>query len=154
MRVIKAPQTFEGMPRPWMFLAGSIEMGGAVNWQTLVEDALQDVSGTLLNPRRDDWDSTWVQEKTNPQFSEQVLWELKAQEQSNCIAMYFAPQTKSPITLLELGLFGPSKRLILCCAEGFWRKGNVDIVADRYSIPQTDSLVELVQEARRRLSGI
>jgi hypothetical protein len=63
--------------------------------------------------------------------------------------MYFDPNTKSPISLLELGLFAQSKKLIVCCPRGFWRKGNVDITCDRYGIPFFDdfkiSLVALVQ---------
>ena len=58
--------------------------------------------------------------------------------------MYFDPNTKSPISLLELGLFAQSKKLIVCCPEGFWRKGNVDIVCDRYNIPNYDSLEKLL----------
>ena len=58
--------------------------------------------------------------------------------------MYFDPNTKSPISLLELGLFAHSKKLIVCCPEGFWRKGNVDIVCDKYGIPNYDSLEKLL----------
>jgi hypothetical protein len=49
--------------------------------------------------------------------------------------MYFDPNTKSPISLLELGLFASSKKLIVCCPDGFWRKGNVRIVCELYNIP-------------------
>lgn len=47
--------------------------------------------------------------------------------------MYFGKDSKSPISLLETGLF---KEKILCyCPDGFYRKGNVDIVAQRYGFP-------------------
>jgi hypothetical protein len=42
------------------------------------------------------------------------------------ICVYFDPKGQSPITLLELGLFH-DKDIIVCCPEGFWRKGNVDV---------------------------
>lgn len=51
--------------------------------------------------------------------------------------MYFDPSTKSPISLLELGILtaNPNK-LLVCCPEGFWRKGNVDVVCRKYNIHQ------------------
>lgn len=66
-------------------------------------------------------------------------------------AMYLDPQTKSPISLLELGLHAYDDKLIVCCPEGFYRKGNVDIVCETYGIEQVDTLDELVAAVRRRL---
>jgi hypothetical protein len=88
-----------------VFLAGSIEMGRAENWQATVEQALADLPVAILNPRRDDWDSSWKQDIANSQFRGQVEWELDAQERASLIVMHFAPDTQAPITLLELGLF-------------------------------------------------
>jgi hypothetical protein len=51
-----------------------------------------------------------------------VEWELEAQERADVIAMFFASETRAPITLLELGLFAGSGRLVVCCPEGFWRR--------------------------------
>jgi hypothetical protein len=126
-----------------VFLAGSIELGSARNWQTFLEDQLSALNIIILNPRRDQWDSSWVQSKANPQFREQVEWELSALEKTNVIAMYFEPNTKSPVSLLELGLFARSGKMVVCCPPGFWRKGNVDIVCETYSVKQVDSLNEL-----------
>lgn len=65
-------------------------------------------------------------------------------ERATWIAMYFAPGTKSPISLLELGLFARSGKLIVCCPDGFWRKGNVEIVCAKYNIVLFLSLDELI----------
>jgi hypothetical protein len=135
---------------PSVFLAGSIEMGQAEDWQARVEHALQDLDIVLLNPRRDEWDASWVQSIANPQFREQVEWELSGLEQAAIVAMYFAPATKAPITLLELGLTAPSGRLVVCCPDGYWRKGNVEIVCHRHGVPLVTSLEELLVEIRRR----
>jgi hypothetical protein len=122
-----------------LFLAGSIEMGTAVDWQAMIIDKL----GTsyakkedyyIFNPRRDNWDPTWEQSINSPKFYEQVSWELTALDSAKHIFMYFDPNTKSPISLLELGLYAQSKKLIVCCPNGFWRKGNVEIVCQRYGI--------------------
>jgi hypothetical protein len=136
MKVIKPPHAIaeRTLGHPTIFLAGSIEMGKAEDWQTkIAEDFTIDV--TFFNPRREEWDSSWTQDVENPQFYQQVNWELNALEKSDLIFMYFAPGTQSPISLLELGLFAHTGKMIVCCPEGFWRKGNVDIVCDRYGIP-------------------
>jgi len=128
-----------------VFLAGSIEMGAAVNWQQQVCDTFRDDKNIILyNPRRDDWDSSWKQEITNPAFNQQVNWELNALDAADLIVMYLAPGTQSPITLLELGLHAHSKKLIVCCPEGFWRKGNVDIVCERFGIPQVTTINDII----------
>ena len=136
---------------PSLFLAGSIEMGHAEQWQAMVERALRDARVVILNPRRDDWDDSWVQAIDNAQFRAQVEWELEAQERATMILMYFAPATKAPITLLELGLFARSGKLVVCCPEGFWRKGNVEIVCARYGVPAVESLPGLISYADRAL---
>ena len=130
--------------RPLLFLAGSIEMGAAEDWQTVVVKRLKGSPWVILNPRRKEWDSSWEQSIHNKVFREQVEWELEAQEKADLIIMYFDPATKSPITLLELGLFANSGKLFVVCPDGFWRKGNIDIVCDRYGIPQFPSLSKLL----------
>jgi hypothetical protein len=144
--VIKPPIKLINIKSPSIFLAGSIEMGTAENWQAKIEQSLPDTL-TILNPRRDNWDSSWTQIKSNPQFREQVEWELEGLERSDLVAMYFDPNTKSPISMLELGMF--SGKAVVCCPEGFWRKGNVDIFCERYDIPQDDTLEDLIQTIYR-----
>lgn len=129
---IKAPNIFENTTKyPSVFLAGSIEMGVAEPWQ---EELVRIFSKNVVfyNPRRVDWDSTW--DHDSDQFNEQVNWELDMLEESDIIVMYFDPATKSPITLLELGLFANSRKLLVCCPDGFWRKGNVRVVCERNKI--------------------
>jgi hypothetical protein len=56
---------------PIMFLAGSIEMGVAEDWQSRVATALADRDELgLLNPRRGAWDASWEQSIDNPAFRE------------------------------------------------------------------------------------
>ena len=136
-----------------VFLAGSIEMGQAEDWQAVVERALADLDVLIFNPRRDVWDAGWAQSVDNPPFREQVEWELAGQERADVIAMYFAPATKAPVTLLELGLFARSGKVVACCPEGFWRRGNVEVVCRRYGVPLVPNLGELIEAIRRRLSG-
>lgn len=133
-----------------VFLAGSIEMGTAEDWQQTVVDAFP-TGVTFLNPRRDDWDSSWEQTITNPQFNAQVNWELDNIEAADFILMYFDPATKSPVSLLELGLFADPRKMIVCCPTGFWRKGNVDIVCKRKGIYVHETLAAAIQSLKLRL---
>lgn len=118
-----------------IFLAGSIELGKAIDWQSELENTLSDYEGNILNPRRDDWDESWVQSIENKQFRQQVEWELYGLENAVIIVYFFAPNTISPITLLELGLHMRSKKIIVCCPEGYERKGNVDVTCKFYGVP-------------------
>lgn len=128
-----------------VFLGGSIEMGKAINWQKQIVTKLAEEPIIFLNPRRDDWDSTWVQSIENPQFSEQVHWELKGLALSDFIVMVIDPNTLSPITLMEIGLYAKSGKMIVCCPDGFWRKGNVDILGEVCGYPVVTTIEEVIE---------
>lgn len=121
-----------------IFLAGTIDMGYSRNWQQEVIAYLskQAINRklTIFNPRRKDWDNSWVQDIANPDFNQQVNWELDALETADLIILYLEKDSKSPISLLELGLFADTEKVVVCCEKGFWRKGNVDIVCQRKGI--------------------
>jgi hypothetical protein len=131
-----------------VFLAGSIEQGNADNWQRDLGEWLDKHGYNVYNPRREAWDASWVQSKDNPEFREQVEWELEHLNKAEIILFYFQPGTLSPISLLELGLHARIRdhrrnlQVYVVCPEGFWRKGNVDIVCDKYSIPVFKSIEE------------
>lgn len=144
-RVFKAPQKIDwNAHNTSIFLGGSIDMGTAENWQEKVTEELKDYPVDIYNPRRDDWDSTWVQSIENPKFKEQVEWELHAQ--SNCadvICYYFDPNGQAPITLLELGLF-KDQDIVVCCPDGYFRQGNVEVTCKYFKIPIVKSLDEMI----------
>lgn len=150
MKVIKPPALDEEFSPENLevFLAGSIEMGLASDWQASLANMLKDVPNVILfNPRRDEWDSSWDQDIKHEKFHEQVSWELDHLEESNLVVFYFDPLTRSPITLLELGIAAASGlQCIICCPKGFWRKGNVDIICERYDLKQVDTLEEVSEE--------
>ena len=114
-----------------LFLAGSIEMGKARLWQDEILKELKDMDDLIvLNPRREDWDPTWVQDITCGPFREQVLWEFRNLRNADIVFFNIEPETMSPITLFELGyIIGIDTPLVIRCAKGFWRKGNIDVYA-------------------------
>lgn len=132
-----------------LFLAGSIEQGIAADWQQVVQSALSPHDVCVLNPRRDAWDPSWVQSIENPEFKYQVEWELKGIMEADLVLFYIDPSTKSPITLLELGLCAGWKaegEILVVCPHGFWRRGNVEVVCDMFNIPLYTSLEEMFEE--------
>ncbi len=137
-------------PHKKVFLAGSIEQGIAENWQEVIIKAFP-FNVDFLNPRRDHWDSSWEQDLNNPNFYEQVTWEMDMLNAADIIVMYFDPNTKSPISLLELGLHAEDGRMLVCCPEGFWRKGNVDIVCQRYGIPCFTNIDTLIIALKNKI---
>lgn len=154
-RVIKPPARVDlAAGERSVFLAGSIEMGRAEPWQAAVEAALADLPAALLNPRRDDWDASWVQSIDHPQFREQVEWELAGLERADVVAMYFAPDTQAPVSLLEFGLTARAGKLVVCCPPGYWRRGNVEVVAARYGVPLVPDLPALVRAVRERVGRL
>jgi len=149
--VVCAPHSWPQDGRPIIFLAGSIDMGGAAPWQDQAIAALVDLPIVILNPRRPDWDSSWRQSIDDPRFREQVEWELAGLEAATVVAMYFDPATASPITLFELGLCALGGRLVVGCPAGFWRKGNVEVVSKRFEVPLVSGLEPLIRVVRDRL---
>jgi len=139
MLVVKPPKkgTSNGVS---IFLAGSIDMGTAEDWQSKVEESLKNLHCTIYNPRRDEWDSSWEQKQSQDQFNEQVNWEMNYLDSCDIIFMCLTKDSKAPISMLELGLHAASGKMIVVCPDEFWRKGNVEIVCTRYNIPMYSDL--------------
>jgi len=154
MNLITAPQKLGKFKRPAIFLAGSIEMGKAVKWQDYTVKKLESFEGTLFNPRREHWGYSWRESIKNKKFREQVAWELEALEKSDYIILYFDPRSKSPISLLELGLFARSHKIFCCCPPKFWRRGNVEFICAKFKIPLDSNLDRLIGRIKITLRNL
>jgi hypothetical protein len=147
--MVYAPHAIPTTPYKKVFLAGSIEKGAAPDWQQRIAVALQGEKVLLLNPRRFSWDDSWRMAVDDPQFNEQVTWELEQLAHADLVVMNLIAGTQSPISLLEFGLYAQSGKMVVCCPEGFWRKGNIDMVCLHYDIPQVAKEDDLVAYIRR-----
>lgn len=146
-----------------VFLAGSIDNGKAGMWAKTVEGALADFSDvTLFNPRREEWLPDLLARASEPVFKAQVDWELDRIDMTDLGAsnpgcdipfFYFEAGSVSPITLQELGFVIGTRRGLLIpknepfthapvvvCPDGFWRKGNVEIMCARSNITVYDDI--------------
>ncbi len=147
---VKAPNNYN-KNKYTIFLAGAIDQGEAVNWQQHIVQALNEYDVLVLNPRRDQWNNKCEQKASNLEFAEQVSWELQGQDVSDLNIFVFTKDSKAPITFMELGLFGRIKPAIICVEEGFYRTGNLDVVAKRYRIPICYSLEKLTDSLHKLL---
>ncbi len=125
--------TFEGTE---IFLAGSIEMGAAKQWQQEVIERLQKTFGNdddlnIYNPRAKSWNADEVQDpRVGTVFNEQVTWELRYLLSANIVVVNLEPETTSPISLFELGMIirNVKQKIFVVCPKEFYRYGNVKIV--------------------------
>jgi hypothetical protein len=134
-----------------VFTAGSIEMGDAVNWQPLMADLLRNLPITVCNPRKGHWDQSITQQAKDKYFKQQVDWELDALEQADVICFFFDINTKSPVSLLELGLWAASDKVIVCCGDKYWKSGNVHLTCERYGVTCVKTFAELVPKVTAML---
>ncbi|KAF2440865.1 hypothetical protein P171DRAFT_418955 [Karstenula rhodostoma CBS 690.94] len=134
-----------------VFAAGSIEMGYAIQWQKLLANHLCDMPISICNPRRGEWDSKITQQAKNSPFREQVEWELAALTASTVICFFFDHATMSPVSLMELGLWAHSGKVVVCCNQEYWKGGNVHLVCERYGVPLVKSFKEMVPLVRAML---
>lgn len=149
MKVIYPPN-IEKIEGKSIFLAGTIDNGNSEDWQQMVIDSLQDYPVTIFNPRRLDWNSNWEPIASNLEFRKQVEWELDHLEKADIIIMYFAPRSKSPISLLELGIF-KDKNILVITTDNFYRSGNVEITCERYSIPFFNNWDDVIKRIKSEI---
>jgi len=72
-------------------------------------------------------------------------------EGADIIAMYLDPATTAPISMLELGLFARTGKLIVACPEGFPKKANVQYVCGKFGIEMLESVGELGRVLQTRV---
>lgn len=126
-----------------IFLAGTIDRGNSIDWQAQVQDMFTARHGryVLFNPRQQEWHP----EKAG-EMDYQVNWELEHLEKADWILMNFLPESKSPITLLELGLHARSGKLLVICPEKFYRYDNVRITCQNYNILMFNSIEDAIEK--------
>jgi len=143
-QVIKPPEPFgDQRGKITIFLSGP---ASHLAWRRMVEEEfIKDEKVVVFNPYLKSWDASWVERIVNPKFKDQVDWELEGLGLCDLILMYFDPNAEAPITLLELGLFAKEHKLIVCCPDGFWKKGYVEAVCAMHDVPLFDDLKEAIK---------
>ena len=120
-----------------IFLAGTIDMGNSRDWQKEIYERFSEMDGRyiLFNPRQEHLDATRPGE-----MDYQVRWELDHLEEADMIIMYILGSSKSPISLLEMGLHAKDAKMTVICEPDFYRYDNVRITCDYYNVPLYNGL--------------
>ncbi|KAL4737222.1 hypothetical protein BDV11DRAFT_216856 [Aspergillus similis] len=85
-------------------------------------------------------------------WREQVEWELDKQDKADVVVIYFHHATQAPISLLELGICARvPRKAIVVCPEGYWKRGNVQIVCKKFDIEMVDDVNRLKAAIVKRL---
>lgn len=136
MQVITAPER-KPITNQSIFLAGTIDDGKSEDWQSKLIEELSDHEITILNPRRNNWGDL-----SDNELRKQITWELDHLEKADIIFMYIIGTSKSPISLLEMGIHIKDLKLIVVCEPEFYRYENVKITCEYYNAELYDSLGE------------
>ena len=121
-------------PHTNVFLGGTIDNGDSENWQDALIKTLDWIEFkyqvNIFNPRREEWPSS----DDHNEINKQIDSELEHLERSNIIVMNILENSKSPISLMEIGLFARTGKLMVFCTEEFYRYDNVRKVCERYDV--------------------
>lgn len=128
-----------------IFLAGTIGLNSEYeDWQFAACNKLMRYDVNIYNPRRDKWIGSSEQNISNVHLKNQINWELEHLENCDFILMNLLGDSKSPISLLELGMYAKSGKLIIACPKDFYRYGNIQVVCERYNITLYDNFGTLL----------
>jgi hypothetical protein len=136
MQVITAPER-KPITNQSIFLAGTIDDGKSEDWQSKLIKEFSEYNITILNPRRNNWGDL-----SDNELRKQITWELDHLEKADIIFMYIIGTSKSPISLLEMGIHIKDSKLIVVCEPEFYRYENVKITCEYYNAELYDSLGE------------
>lgn len=125
-----------------IFLAGTIDNGDSFNWQEELIELCKDLDIVFFNPRIKNWSG----EMPPNQLEYQIKWEQEHLDRANYIVMCLLDNSKSPISLLELGLYAQSGKLLVFCNKDFYRYDNVRLTCHKYDIPLYPFDLNLIKE--------
>lgn len=144
--IITAVEPVDAIKGFKVFLAGAIDMGSAVDWQSEVIEILSRHENiVLMNPRRTNFNTDTL--------DEQIHWELNALEIADAIIMWFPKAAKAPISFFESGLYLHSGKLVIGAQMGFYRRRNLEITCERYSVDLSPTIQFLCLEISRRYNA-
>ncbi|KAI1196958.1 hypothetical protein F5X97DRAFT_195604 [Nemania serpens] len=152
-QIIHAPSREPPRWAKTVFLAGTTSPTDDGDWREHLSSLLADQPLTIYDPARPDWDSTWREDMSFAPFGEQVAWELDMQEAADIVVVYFHPATKAPVSLLELGLCARTGKAIVVCPEGYWKRGNVQVVCARFGIEMLGDVGAVKDAILRRMAS-
>ena len=112
-----------------LFLAGSMAINVINNWRQDVVNQLDD-GYHLFDPTNNNHDKL-----NDIQMTKHIKWELDALKMADKIILNFLPYAKSPISLVELGMYVSTNKLIVICPKEFYQSRYVHVLCEQYDTP-------------------
>ncbi|KAK8120907.1 hypothetical protein PG999_005027 [Apiospora kogelbergensis] len=178
-QVVQAPAADPASLQPHtIFLAGTTTSDDTGDWRDTLCAALSEQPITFYNPLRHDWDAGWRNDAACAPFREQTQWELDRQTRADLVVVYLGPNTDAPVSLLELGLVAgllgaaaaadttaaptnegqteknkvqKKKQVLVCAHEKYKKKGNVQLLCQKFGIQMVDKVADFPSAITRML---
>ena len=115
------------------------------DWQSKFTTKLEDLRVDVFCPR-------YPSSHTVPAPDGLFEWEIDHMSIANVIAFNFISNEDCSSALIALGMYARTDRIIVCCDDEFYKKGDIDALCDREDIPQVDSLDLLIKWTIARIS--
>ncbi|SEC82566.1 Nucleoside 2-deoxyribosyltransferase like [Tenacibaculum sp. MAR_2009_124] len=126
-----------------VFLAGSLSIDKIDNWRNTLVNSYS-TNFDFIDPTNDNY----VLLNTS-QMEKHINWELEGLELSDIIFMNLLPESKSPISMVELGLYAKSNKLIICCPEIFYQYRYIKTIAKKYNAALFTELEKGIQHLKK-----
>lgn len=134
--------------RQTIFLAGSIDSHLGSNWRTRATEQLND-RFQVFDPTNENHSSL-----TDLQMCDHINWELDALETADHILLNLLGDAKSPISLVELGMYVTSNKLLVVCPREFYESRYVGELCARYKTTVFINLEDAIAELNRNSKEI
>ena len=124
----------------YVFLAGSIDNRYFGNWRKETVKKLE-TKANVFDPTNMKHDRL-----NDAEMKSHIIWELDALAIADKILLNFLPDSKSPISLVELGLYVASNKLIVVCPKEFYKSRYVFALCEKYNTPIFENLNKALVE--------
>ena len=109
---------------------------------------------TIIDAWRDDYDDSPVQFKPNQRSAIQYRWELLNLPRVDVVAVYFAPDSKAPVSLLDFGLAAArdATKLVVYCEDDSHLRCHVEHICQEMHVFLVDTFDEFVRAVIDKLN--
>lgn len=118
-----------------IFLAGSMDHKQEGSWRDTISAEFGAYS--IFDPTNNNHDHLNTKE-----MKRHINWELDALQLSDMILLNFLPNAQSPISLVELGMYIRSNKLIVICPQEFYKSNYVHTLCKKYNTPIFNNITE------------
>jgi len=118
-----------------IFLAGSMDHKQEGSWRDEISAEFGMYS--IFDPTNNNHDHLNTKE-----MKRHINWELNALQLSDIILLNFLPDALSPISLVELGMYVRSNKLIVICPQEFYKSNYVHTLCEKYNTPIFNNITE------------